>query len=84
MRSRTLTHRADFYLKKGDRDFTPANPQNLRPIFTQEQLAASLRATRLREVTLDAAALVDFSVPILDISALVEDIKAGCLVGPPF
>ena len=78
----SLTRRADFYLKKGDRDFTLANPQNLRPIFTQEQLATSLRTTRLRDVASDAAALVDASIPILDISALVDDIKAGCSVDP--
>jgi len=78
----SLTRRVDFYLKKGDRDYTLANPQNLRPIFSPEQLATSLRATRLREVSLDAAALVDSSIPILDISALVEDIKAGLSIDP--
>ena len=78
----SLTRRADFYLKKGDRDYTLVNPQNLRPIFTQEQLATSLRATRLRPIASEAAALVDVSVPLLDISALVEDIKAGYTADP--
>jgi hypothetical protein len=78
----SLTRRADYYLKRGDRDYTLANPQNLYTIFTQEQLATSLCATRLREVALDAASLVDSSIPILDSAALVEDIKAGLTVDP--
>jgi len=63
------TRRVDFYLERGDRDYTLANPQNLLPIFTQEQLATSPRATQLRDVATDAVALVDCSVPTLDISA---------------
>jgi hypothetical protein len=43
-----------------------------------QQLAASL----LREVAMDAAALVHSSVLTLDISVLVEDIKAGYFVDP--
>ena len=78
----SLTRRADYYLKRGDRDYTLANPQNLRPIFSQEQLATSLRATRLYAIARDAAALVDASVPVLDIAALVEDIKSGYSVDP--
>ena len=78
----SLTQRVDFYLKKGDRDNMLANPQNLCPIFSQEQLATLLCATRLCEVSLDTAALVDSSILILDISALVEDIKAGLSVDP--
>jgi len=78
----SLTRRADLYLKKGDRDFTLANLQNLRPIFTHEQLAISLRATRLRLIASDAVALVDASISILDISTLVEDIKAGYAADP--
>ena len=78
----SLTHHADFYLKRGDRDYTLVNPQNLRPIFTQEQLATSLHATHLQEVIADAATLIDTSIPILDISALLEDIKAGYAIDP--
>ena len=78
----SLTRHADFYLKRGDRDYTLVNPQNLHPIFTQAQLATSLRTTRLQEVVADAAALVDASIPILDISALLEDIKAGYAIDP--
>ena len=78
----SLTRRVDYYLKGEDRDFTLANPQNLRPVFSQEQLATSLRATRLQEVVSDAAALVDIPIPVVDTAALVEDIKAGLLVDP--
>ena len=78
----SLTHHADFYLKKGDRDFTLVNPPNLCPIFTQEQLATSLHMTRLCNVASNTAVLVDTSIPILNISALVNDIKASCSVNP--
>jgi hypothetical protein len=43
----TLTRRVDYYLKRGDRDYNLANLQNLRPIFSQEQLATLLRTTYL-------------------------------------
>jgi hypothetical protein len=78
----SLTRRADYYLKGGDRDFVLANPQNLRPVFTQEHLATSLRATRLQPVVSDAVALVDVSVPILDATALAEDIRIGIMADP--
>jgi hypothetical protein len=71
------TRRADYYLKRGDRDYTLANPQNLCPIFSQEQLATSLCVTRLYDIALDTAALVDPPILVIDIVALVEDIKAG-------
>ena len=78
----SLTHRADFYLKRGDRDYMLANPQNLCPIFMQEQLATSLHVTCLQEVIANAATLIDASIPILDVSALLEDIKVGYAVDP--
>jgi hypothetical protein len=78
----SLTCQADYYLKGGDRDYTLANLQNLRPIFTQEHLATSLRTTRLCKVALDAASLVDSSILILDSVALLEDIKAGLTINP--
>jgi hypothetical protein len=59
-----------------------ANPQNLCPIFTQEHLATSLHATCLHKVALDAASLIDSSIPILDSAALLEDIKAGLIIDP--
>ena len=42
-----MTRRWDIYPKEGDIGYAQINPQNLRPIFTNEQLTASLRATFL-------------------------------------
>jgi len=78
----SLTHRIDYYLKGEDRDYTLANPQNLRPVFSQEQLASSLHAMRLQEVSKDAASISDIPIPILDAAALMEDIKAGLQSDP--
>ena len=54
-----LTCRWDVYPKEGDRDYTRVNPHNLKPMFTQEQLASSLRATILLAPAIHAAVLVD-------------------------
>jgi Na+(H+)/acetate symporter ActP len=78
----TLTQHADYYLKRGDRDYMLANPQNLCPVFTQEQLATSLCMTLLCAVVLDAAALVDSSIPMVNAAALAEDIKSAYLDDP--
>jgi hypothetical protein len=78
----SLTRRADYYLKGGDRDFILANPQNLCPVFTQEHLATSLHATRLQPIVSDAVALVNVLVPILDATALAEDIRIGITADP--
>ena len=40
-----LTCHWDVYPKEGSSDYTSINPQNLQPIFTDEQLASSLRTT---------------------------------------
>ena len=72
----------DYYLKGGDRDYMLANPQNLRPVFSQEQLATSLRATCLQDFASDVAALVNLPILFVDTAALVEDIKEGLLVDP--
>ena len=37
-----ITRRWDVYPKEGDNRYAQVNPQNLRPIFTNEQLTASL------------------------------------------
>ena len=54
-----LTRRWDVYPKEGGSDYASMNPQNLQPIFTQEQLALSLRATALSPVAAQAASLFD-------------------------
>jgi len=72
----------DYYLKGGDRDYMLANPQNFRPMFSQEQLATSLHATHLREVVLHAASIFDTSIPLIDSAALLEDTKSAYAVDP--
>ena len=54
-----LTCHWDVYPKKGDRDYAHVNLHNLKPMFTQEQLASSLRATILLAPAIHAAVLVD-------------------------
>ena len=54
-----LTRHWDVYPKEGDRDYTRVNPHNLKPMFTQEQLASSLRATILLALAIRTAVLVD-------------------------
>ena len=78
----SLTRQVDYYLKGGDRDYMLANLQNLRPVFSQEQLATSLRATCLQDIASNAAALVNLPILFVDTAALVEDIKEGLLVNP--
>ena len=65
-----LTRRWDVYPKEGDSDYASNNPHNYRPVFTQEQLASSLRATYLAVPTLRAAT-------IMDVKQLRDDIKAA-------
>ena len=72
----------DFYLKGGDRDYALANLQNLHPVFSQEQLATSLCAMHLHEISRDAASLADSHFPVIDTATLVEDIKASLLEDP--
>jgi len=54
-----LTRRWDVYPKRGDNGYASVNPHNFRPVFTQEQIAASLRATILTTPTLRAATILD-------------------------
>ena len=54
-----LTRRWDVYPKEGDKGFTCINPQNLRLVFTTEQLNASLRTTHLQFPILQASTLMD-------------------------
>ena len=77
-----LTCRVDYYPKRGSRDYMLANPQNLRPIFSQERLATSLHTTYLHETVLDAASLVNSSIPIVDSALLIKDIKAAYSADP--
>ncbi len=67
-----LTRRWDVYPKEGDSQYAAVNPHNFRPVFTQEQLSASLHATFLEGPTLRASA-------IMDIDKLHSDIKQAQL-----
>jgi hypothetical protein len=55
----SLTRRWDVYPKGGSSDYATVNPNNLRPMFTQEQISASLRATQLVEPVLRATVIMD-------------------------
>ncbi|CDO69315.1 hypothetical protein BN946_scf184976.g34 [Trametes cinnabarina] len=54
-----LTRRWDVYPKEGGSDYSVVNPHNFRPVFRQEQLSASLRATYLWQPVLRASFLMD-------------------------
>ena len=54
-----LTHHWYVHSTERDRDYTRVNPHNLKPMFTQEQLASSLRATILLALAIHAAVLMD-------------------------
>jgi hypothetical protein len=70
-----LTRRWDVYHKGGNSDFALANPSNLRPIFTQEQLSASLRRTAL------ATPIIRNAI-IMDIQQLHNDIRSSLTLDP--
>ena len=55
----SLTRRWDVYPKGGNSDYATVNPSNLRPMFTQEQISASLRATELITPALRATVIMD-------------------------
>ena len=54
-----LTRCWDVYPKEGDKDYAHVNPDNYRPIFTNEQLAAFLHTMYLEAPMLRASVLVD-------------------------
>jgi len=69
-----LTRRWDVYPKGGNTGYATVNPHNFKPIFTQEQLAASIRAMVLLFPSLYAATVVDLDTLHQDIlSALPSD-----------
>ena len=65
-----LTRQWDVYPKEGDSDYAKVNPQNLCPVFTQEQLASSLHAMYYCGPILRA-------VSIMDIEQLHNDILSA-------
>ena len=65
----SLTRWWDVYLKEGERDYASVNLHNLRPVFTNKQLASSLRATSFYTPVLRASI-------IMDIQSLHSDIRS--------
>src|SRR6266540_3202734 len=55
----TLTHCWNVYLKEGGSNYATVNQQNLKPIFSQEQLATSLRTTKLYATAVSGAYVID-------------------------
>src|SRR6202021_2600300 len=55
----SLTRRWDVYPKEGDRDYAKVNPQNFHPVFTQEQLSSSFRASYYFEPLIRAVGIMD-------------------------
>ena len=68
-----LTRRWDVYAKEGVNDYAKVNPHNYRPIFTQDQLSASLRATSLISVVFRGAAIMDVEQLHTDIRAVYAE-----------
>jgi len=62
-----LTRQWDVYSKGGNTGYTTVNSHNFKPIFTQEQLAASVRATVLLFPSLYTATVVDLDILHQDI-----------------
>ena len=62
-----LTRRWDIYPKGGNTGYTTVNSHNFKPIFTQEQLAASVRATIFLFPSLRTAIVVDMDTLHRDI-----------------
>ena len=69
-----LTRQWDIYPKEGDSGYARVNPQNLWPVFTQEQLSNSLSTTYLESLVLRAVTIMDVETLHNDIlSALPSD-----------
>jgi len=54
-----LTRRWDVYPKRGNNGYASVNSHNFHPVFTHEQIAASLQATILTPSTLRTATILD-------------------------
>ena len=70
-----LTRWWDIYLKGGDSNYATINPHNFHPVFTQEQLASSLRATIILSPVL-------WAMSLMDIEQLHSDICSALSIDP--
>ena len=78
-----LTRQWDVYPKEGDSDYACMNLQNFCPVFSTEQLTASLRATYLLSPILQASSMVDIDAIHKDIlSALPSDSSISQYLSP--
>src|SRR6266481_3356786 len=68
-----LTRQWVIYLKEGNSDYATANLQNLRPVFTSEKLASSLRATALSVPVLCGSLIMDTERLHTDIKSQLRD-----------
>ena len=79
-----LTRRWDIYPKGGNNGYATVNPHNFRPVFTHEQLAASVRATYLYAPSLRAATIINLDQLHSDIlSSLSQDPTAADHIAKP-
>ena len=53
--------------KRGASNYATVNPQNIRQIFSQHQLASSLQATHLAKPVIKATSLMDTEQILTDI-----------------
>ena len=67
-----LTRQWDVYPKEGERSYAAVNPHNFRPVFTNEQLASSLRATVLYTLVLRATTIMDLKALHSDICSTLH------------
>ena len=65
-----MTRRWDVYPKEGESNYAVVNPHNMKPVFSTQQLSASLRATSLYYPILRA-------IKILDIEQIHQDILSA-------
>ena len=65
-----LTCRPDVYPKGSEHDYSSSNPNNLRPVFSEQQLITSFCATVLEPI-------VDQALENIDIEQLHTDILEG-------
>jgi len=67
-----LTRQWDIYPKGGDNGYASVNPHNFCPVFTHEQITASLQATILTPPTLRAATILDQNQLHSDILTILQ------------
>ena len=75
-----LTCHLDLYLKEGGKHYGNVNPHNCRPVFSSEQLLASLQATSLLPTVLHELVSLDVEELNKDILLALNTDPACCTV----